>query len=232
MALLAVPLAGCTTTQHEAQRVRLDSARLRAALAGTHVEVSGSLVRPTEIATVSNGRQTAFIVTVRDDARRAVSDLPISVGYRTPAGPSVYLNSGTDLRYFQAHLPVVEPGRTLTWVYTTARALPRGAEPFALVGERQSPPALLTETNVRIVLDYGYRLGSGSVTVHLDNPTSVPQYQLQVYAYARVGGRYVSAGNMTVADLGAGSKQTVTLPLIGKASKGALQVTAIPTILQ
>jgi hypothetical protein len=231
-ALLAVPLAGCTTTQHEAQREQLDSARLRAALAGTHVQVPGSLVRPTGIATVSNGRQTGFIVTVRDDTRRALADLPISVGYRTSTGRRVYLNSSAGLHYFQAHRPVVGAGKTLIWVYTTARAMPSGARPFALVGDRPSPPALLTETNVRIAVEYKYGSDSRSVTVHLQNPTSVPQYQLQVYAHVRDGARYVAAGNMTVAELGAGSKQTVTLPLVGQAGAGALEVTAIPTILQ
>ncbi len=70
------------------------------------------------------------------------------------------------------------------------------------------------------------------MTVHLDNPTSVPQYQLQVYAYGLQGGRYVAAGNTTVADLGAGSKQRVKLPLVGAAPSANLHVEAIPTILQ
>ncbi len=85
---------------------------------------------------------------------------------------------------------------------------------------------------MRIGLDVGYVTGSRSVTVHLDNPSSVPQYQLQVYAYARQGSRYVAAGNTTVANLGAGSKRRVKLPLVGVVSSANLHVEAIPTILQ
>jgi hypothetical protein len=230
---LVVPLAGCTTTQHEAQRVQLDSARLRAALKSTRVMVANATVAPTSVAAVSAGGRTAFVVTVRNGGRKAVSDLPISVGYKRADGARTYLNASADLSYFQAHLPVIGAGRSLTWVYTvSSHALRPRARLFAIVGTRPSPPALLTETNVRIGLDVGYVTGARSVTVRLDNPSSVPQYQLQVYAYARHGQRYAAAGNLTVADLGAGSKQRVKLTLVGVVPSANLHVVAIPTILQ
>ena len=100
------------------------------------------------------------------------------------------------------------------------------------VGEPQhQPPALLTETNVTIQLSWAYAAG-GPVRVRLQNPTGVPQYQLQVYAYARRGNRYVAAANTTVTDLGAGSKQSLTLPLVGEPDGAPLALEAVPTILQ
>jgi hypothetical protein len=230
---LALPLAGCTTTQHEAQREQLDSARLRAALKSTRVTVANTTVAPTSVATVIAGGRTAFVITVRNGGRRAVTDLPISVGYERADGSRTYLNASVDLNYFQAHLPVIAAGRSLTWVFTvSSRALPHGVRLFATVGAKPTPPALLTEMDVRIGLDVGHVTATDSVMVQLDNPSSVPQYQLQVYAYARRGGRYVAAGNTTVADLGAGSKQRVKLPLVGLVSSANLHVEAIPTILQ
>jgi hypothetical protein len=230
---LAVPLAGCTTTQHEAQRVQLDSARLRAALKSTRVTVANATVTPTFVATVNAGGRTAFVITVRNGGRKAVTDLPISVGYERAGGARTYLNASVDLNYFQAHLPVIAAGRSLTWVYTvSSRALPRGVRLFATVGTKPTPPARLTEMNVRIGLDVGHPTGTNSVTVHLYNPSSVPQYQLQVYAYVRHGSRYVAAGNTTVAELGAGSKQRVRVPLVGVVPSANLHVEAIPTILQ
>jgi hypothetical protein len=231
-ALVAVALAGCTTTQHEAQRLQLDAARLRSAIVGTRVETQNRHVLPTSIKTVTTGHSVAFVVTVRNEDRKAVTDLPISVGYTSADGARVYLNNATDLEYFQAHLPAIEAGKSLTWVYTSVKTIPQGARVFALVGAKQAVPAKLTEPDLRIRLDYGYTSGSHSVTVHLDNPTSVPQYQLQLYAYAPEGSGYVAAGNTTVADLGAGSKQKVTFSLVGTASSGNLHVHAIPTILQ
>ena len=211
--------------------MQLESARQRAALQPTRVTATNPAVTATKIATVSGNGRTAFVVTIRNSGERAVSDLPISVGYTKANGSPVYLNASTNLNYFEAHLPAVAAGRRLTWVYTATRVLPLAAHPFVRVGTRQAPPAQLTETDIHIGVNYGYSRGDSSVIVHLDNPTSVPQYQLQLYAYSRRSGRYVAAGNATVADLGAGSEQHVRLQLTG-ASSAKLLVRAIPTILQ
>jgi hypothetical protein len=227
----AIALAGCTTTQHEAQRERLDSARVRAALQSTRVMADNRLVTPGSIREVSGEGRTAFVVTVRNAGSRAETDLPISVGYTTPAGATVYLNSGANLDYFQAHLPAIRAGGTLTWIYTADRSLPPRVRPFARIGLKPSAPALMTETNVNIGLSYRYVVASRWLTVRLNNPTSVPQYQLQVYAYATRGGRYVGAANATVMNLGAGSRRNLRLRLIGQPGT-QLHVQAIPTILQ
>jgi hypothetical protein len=227
----AVVLAGCTTTQHEAQRERLDSARQRAALESTRVTVANTVVAPTSISKIRAAGKTAFVLTIRNRGHRAVTDLPISLGYTTSGGASVYLNASANLNYFQAHLPAIRAGGELTWVFTTTRAVPATARLFARIGEKPSAPARLTETNVSIKLSYRFNASSESLTVHLDNPTSVPQYQLQLYAYAKRGPHYVGAANTTVTNLGAGSKASVRLGLVGT-SGGQLHVQAIPTILQ
>jgi len=231
-AALAVPLAGCTTTQTEAQRLQLDAARQRAALVSTRVSVASRTVTASRIGLVREGRDTAVVVTVRNTGGRPVSDLPISVGYERPAGARVYLNDTANLGYFEAHLPVVAAGRELTWVYTTHAALPAGARPFAVIGVKPAAPARITEPVLRIGLEYGHLTGSGSVSVHLDNQTGVPQYQLQVYAYARQGDRYVAAGNATVAELNGDSRRHLELRLVGAAASATLHVQAVPTILQ
>ncbi len=211
--------------------MQLDSARQRAALEHTRITVANPKVRATAVQAVAGAGATALVVTVANEQAHAVTDLPISVGYRTRAGARVYLNDGDDLGYFQAHLPAIGAHGSLRWVYTASRTLPAGARPFALVGKRQATPARLTETGLKLGVSYDYTAGSGSVVVHLDNSTSVPQYELQVYAYGREGGRYVAAGVRTVADLGAGTRQRVKLSLVGSGAQ-KLSVDAIPTILQ
>ena len=224
-------LAGCTSTQHAAKRMQLDSARERAAQLSTRVTSANPLITATRVATVSGGGATAFVVTVHNGSRRAATDLPISVGYSLPGGRRVYLNAGTTLNYFEAHLPAIFSGRSSVWVYTANAELPRGARPFAFVGSKPAAPALLTETNVRIRLTWT-EVRAGTVRIKLVNPTSVPQYQLQVYAYAERSGHYTAAANATVVDLGAGSKQSLTLHLVGEPDGARLQIEAIPTILQ
>jgi len=228
--VMALALAGCTTTQHAAQRERLDSARQRAALEPTRVTAVNPLVPVTSVSAIRSAHGTALVVTVRNRGRRAISDLPISVGY-TSAGRSVLLNSGTSLGYFQAHLPAILAGHALTWVFTTGRRIPTWARPFARVGRRPAAPALLTEMKFRIGLDYRPSAGAQELTVKLENPTSVPQYELQVYAYARQDGRYVAAADATVPELGAGAADRLRLRLIGIPTN-QLRVQAVPTILQ
>jgi hypothetical protein len=67
--------------------------------------------------------------------------------------------------------------------------------------------------------------------VTLRNLSAVPQYQLQVYAVARSGGRYLAAGNLTVPHLGGQSARTVRVPVVGNLGDAALNVQALPTIL-
>ena len=102
------------------------------------------------------------------------------------------------------------PGATLTWVYTTDRRLPAHARPFALVGDqpvaagaRRHPAARSIRASVSRAAGHARRLA-----IALHNVSGVPQYQLQVYAFAQTDGRYVAAGNLTVPHLG--SQASVT----------------------
>jgi hypothetical protein len=179
---------------------------------------------------VRAGGKTAFVVTVGNRGHRAVTDLPISVGYTTASGASVLLNSTASLNYFASHLPAVRAGKSLVWVFTTDRAVPSRSRPFARIGLKRAVPALLTE-RVNIGVRYRYLPTMNSLSLHLTNSTSVPQYQLQVYAYAKRDGHYVGAANATVMNLGAGIRRSIRLGLVGSPSDD-LHVQAIPTILQ
>lgn len=228
-ALAAGSLAGCTTTQHEAQRVQLDGARERAAVLVTKVTSVSRTVRAAALATVAAGGQTAFVVTVVNSGRKGVSDLPISVGYVLAGHARVYLNDTAGLGYFETHLPAVFPRRPKLWILTVSRSLPAGARPFALIGPKPTVAAQLTES---VSIAARYRYSAGTLRIRLDNATSVPQYQLQLYAYARKEGRYLAAVNRTITDLGAGSTQRLTLRLVGNPQGARVALEIAPTILQ
>ena len=221
-------LAGCSTTMQEASRLQLNSARIRASQVVTRVSAQSRQVRLVHLGLLTVGNQTAFIATVRNGAKRAVSDLPISVGYRVAGRAPVYLNATNDLGYFQTHLPAVEPGGTLTWVLTAGRALPAGAHAFGLIGASPTADAHPTERLPRITARTTALASRLKVALH--NLSGVPQYQLQVYAVARRAGGYVGAGATTVAHLGTGSTQTIELPVLGSLSRATVQVEALPTI--
>jgi hypothetical protein len=230
-------LAGCSTTQQEAARLQLDSARIRASQVPTRVTVAGHTVQVTRLALVPGASGTAFVVQIRNPGARAVSDLPISVGVRA-GRKRRFLNtrSPSEFSYFEAHLPVIEPGATLTWVYETNQHLSAHARPFASVGAVPSVPARqasrlpIIRASVSPSSTQGSAAGS-PLAIALRNESTIPQYQLQIYAYAQEGNRYVAAGDLTVPHLGSQAHLTAKLPIVGASATARLEVEALPTIV-
>jgi hypothetical protein len=241
LTVAAAVLGGCATTQQEAKRLQLNSARIRASQVPTRVAVPGKAVRVTRVALVPGRGGTAFVVQVHNTSARAVSDLPISVGVRLGHKPPRYLNlqSPSEFSYFNAHLPAVAAGGTLTWVYASARRLSGHVRPFAIVGDAPSV-AVVRASRLPVIrasassgLGHAGANAAGSqLAVILHNLSTIPQYQLQVYAYALSGNRYVAAGNLTVPHLGSQARQTSNVALLGRVHNARLQVEALPTIVQ
>jgi len=229
-----IAVAGCATTQQEAVRLQLNSARIRASEDPTKVAVAGRTLRVKSVTLVRGPSGSAIVVALHNPGRRAVSDLPISVGVRKGAARERPLNvrSPLELSYFDAHVPVIAAGRTVTWVYATSRRTPAGARPYALVGARPSVLAPRVSTPPVISASGAQNATSARVAVTLHNRSSIPQYQLQVYVVARHGRRYVAAGALTVAHLGGGGGRTVEVPLLGHPARGRLELEALPTIVK
>jgi hypothetical protein len=233
-------VSGCSTTQDEAARLQLNSARIRAAEVRTVVHTAGARLRVSRLSAISDSRGTAFVVHVRNAGDRAIADLPISIGVREPRRGRVYLNatSSQELSYFGSHLPTVAAGQSLTWIYTTPHAIGRRARPFALVGDRPDPAVTRAGEGTSPVirartLSTTSAGGGGSrLRISLHNTSSVPQYQLQVYAVGLRGRRAVAAGELTVPHLGSHRTESLTLPIIGPLAHVRLELAAVATIFR
>jgi hypothetical protein len=228
-----IAVAGCATTQQEAVRLRLNSARIRVSEHPTRVVVAGRALRVKRVALVRSHSGSAVLVWLHNPGRRTVSDLPISVGVRKGGARQRPLNvkSTDELSYFDAHVPVIAPGATVTWIYTTTRRLPAGSRPYAIVGARPSVRAPRVSTAPVISAVASGKATTTRVAVTLQNRSSVPQYQLQVYAVARHGRRLVAAGALTVPHLDGDGKHTVQLPLLGHPGQGRLRLEALPAMV-
>lgn len=230
-------VAGCSTTQQEATRLQLNSARIRASEVPTRVAVAGHIVQVTRVALIPGRSGTAFVVQIHNPGTRAVSDLPISVGVR--AGHKqrfVNAQSPSEFSYYDAHLPVIAAGGTVTWVYATGRRLPAHARPFVNVGAVPSLPVLHPARLPTIRASVSPASAHAAVTrlplpIALHNESSIPQYQLQIYAYAQHGNRYVAAGSVTVPHLGSQAHQTTKLTLLGDPTNAHLEIEALPTVV-
>jgi hypothetical protein len=230
-------LAGCATTQQEAARLQLNSARIRSAEQKTVVRSAGSAVEVSDVSLLSSPGAHTFVVTLHNRRSTAVTDLPISVGVSSRGHHRVDLNahSTEELSYYDSHLPRIAAGSSLTWVFTTSSKLPPRAHPFALVGAHPSPVASAGASAptiaARVTGTQGAHHGDAVLEVTLRNGSTIPQYQMPIYAIAQRGGRVVAAGELIVPHLGSRKTLPVRVPVRGSLSDARIRVAALPAIV-
>jgi len=227
-------LSGCSTTQQEAARLQLNSARIRASQLAVRVTRANPHVRVDGVELLAGRDGSAVVVRVRNLLAHPISDLPISVGVRAAGGHKLFLNGAAGSDYFVTHVPAIAAGATLTWVFTTRRSLPPGARPFAVVGVQVPPLVSGLRSLPRIAASAaavapGGR-GAAHIRVTVRNLSSVPQYELQVYFIARRSGRVLSAGRATIAHLGTRASASLNVQLVGNPAAAAGTLEASPTI--
>ncbi len=227
-------LSGCATTQQEATRLQLNSARLRAAELRTTVARPDPAIRVDRVTVLTGGTGagSAVAVEVSNLAAQATSDLPIVVRAETAPHRTTALNGAGGLDFFETHLPSITAHGRLTWVFTTGRRLASGTHVSIVVGAPKGQ-SLTVPDRLPALQITSTAPNRGAVRLTVRNPTSVPQYQLQVYGLASARGRTVAAGRAAIAHLGTHASTTVTLRLLGAAAPtGAVSFEAPPTIFR
>lgn len=228
-------LSGCDSTQQKNARAELKAKRElgsrelpATALRNPHVRVERvALVR-------GKAGSGAIVVKLRGTASKPLTDVPIAVGIRGN-GQSRLVNAKRHLNWFQTHVPAIPAGGTVTWVYKGVRGVKAGDRAFAKVGLPQRPVLSSASSLPQIdaaPVPAGDAKRNAKRRVSVENVSDVPQYELQVYAFAQLGGRYVAAGKTEIEHLGTGQKVTVAVPLTGSARKRPLRVEAIPTMFE
>jgi hypothetical protein len=227
--LLVLVLGGCATTQQEAGRLRLNSARIRASQVRLRVVSPNPAIKVERVSRLAAHAGSAIVVQLRNLLAHPVSDLPISVGVVARGGHRLYLNGAPDTDYFLSHVPGIPAGGVLTWVFTTRRALAPGTRVFATVGV--ASPSLVSGLRAlpRIAISTGASSGA-RVRGVVRNSSSVPQYGLQIFFVARRLGRLIGAGRATIAHLGGGASATINIRALGEAPRADVTLEAAPTI--
>jgi hypothetical protein len=225
LVLLAAAVSGCATTQDANKRIDVRFNRTLASRKPLELRGTDRDVRVVRTSVVNGKDGSAIVVVLRNRGNSPVNDLPIEVG---PRGGRA-INAGANVPYFQSHAPAIAPGDEVTWVYASKDPFGSG-EAFARVGAPASP-AMTTAGHVSELKASG-KGGATSVQAVVTNDTGIPQYDLDVYAVARKGGRYVAAGRASLVHLGVDQSAHLTLPLIGDAKGTQIQVFAPQTLFQ
>jgi len=228
---VAVLLTGCVSTQTVASRARLVDARIIASQSATEVTQANPSVIVGAPVVIGYPTGAVIVVAVRNDSARRLTDLPISVGFRTGSGRTTYVNRSTSLDYFESHIATIGPDASTDWVLTIGGRIPRG-RPFATVGGSQLHPSLGRSLPSVAVSLRATRALAGTVILKLSvvNRSAIPQYDLPVYAIGLRNGREVAAGRAIVAHLGTRGTTTSGLALLGSSRYDSLRLIASPTI--
>jgi hypothetical protein len=223
--LLSAAVSGCATTQDANKRIDVRFNRTLASRKPLELKGTDRNVQIVRTSVVNGKGGSAIVVVLRNRGAAPVNDLPIEVG---PRGGRP-INAGANVPYFQSHAPAIAPGDEVTWVYASKDPLGSG-EAFARVGTPSSPP-MTTAGHVSELKASGQG-GGTNVQAEITNDTGIPQYDLDVYAVARKGGRYVAAGRASLEHLGVSESAHLTLPIVGDAKGTQIRVFAPQTLFQ
>jgi hypothetical protein len=225
LVLLAAAVSGCATTQDANKRASINADRTLASREPLVLRGTDRNVQVISTSVVNGKDGSAVVVVLRNRGDQPVNDLPIEVG---PEGGEP-VNTRPNVPYFQSHAPAIAAGEEATWVYVSKVPL-HADRAFARVGSPASPPVATAERLSE--LETGGSSHGSSVRAEVTNDIGIPQYDLDVYAVARKGGRYVAAGRANLEHLGVSKTARLRLPLIGDAKGAQIQVFAPQTLFQ
>jgi hypothetical protein len=231
---LAVAVSACdvTTTQQKAAWVQLNSARSRAAMEPTKIGEPDTSVHVIDEQVIRAGKETAFVVTLRNDGDEAISDLPLAIGVRKD-GEEQWLNLEKRTPYFQSHIPAIAAGGEIVWVYEAKDDVPEG-EPLAKVGA-DATQEIVSDGDfpeLSATVESGGSKDAAKAGLRVSNPTGIPQYGLEAYVLAADGDRYRAAGLVRIAELDPGTDVSKSVALIGDPGDADLEAVVPPTILK
>jgi hypothetical protein len=222
--LAATALTGCKTTQQSNDRLNLRATRELASRVPVDVRRQNPEIKVEQTAVVSGakGKGGAIVAVLKNVSDHVTNDLPIEVG--VGGRP---LNSGKTFTYAQTRAPALDPGEETTWVFQSDKPLPAGA-PFARVGMPPSPVLATADSLPGIEATQAAAPANSTLSVKITNKSDIPQYDLEVYAGAKKGRRYVAAGATGVEHLGSNESTTVDVPLTGDAKGTHVQLFIAP----
>ncbi|MFN8149890.1 MAG: hypothetical protein U0R24_02025 [Solirubrobacterales bacterium] len=225
--------SGCGVTTTQEKDARLEVKAERTVFDPKKIELgeppAGVELGATTVLRTKDGSAVAVEVSNETDA--PVNDVPLAVGVRTDEGKQ-YLNLEKGSSYFETHVPSLAPGEKTTWVYASRDEIPDG-QVFAQLGTPADPPLTVADELPDVeVSQPGKGDDQGRIEVEVSNDSDVPQYEMQLYAWAVDGGELRAAGTAKVAKLEGGQTTTVRLKLTGDPGGAPIEVSAPPTIFQ
>jgi hypothetical protein len=234
LALVALTLTGCETTQEKAAKLEKIAKlqELQAAKRGVTKQRGLSItrlstkVKVTAASLVHSSEGAAAVVTLRNSSASPLRNIPIAITVKDATGSPVYTNSTPGLSPALVAVPLLPAHAQLTWIDDQIQPSGTPVSVSTRVGEGEAVAGAiprLSITGTHLIEDPTNGLGAeGSVVNH----SSVGQQELVVYAVARRAGRIVAAGRAILAQAPAETATRFQIFFIGDPRGAALEVNA------
>jgi len=226
LVLAAGPLAACESTQDKSRRLAAQGKGLISE-EGVRVAKRTKAVKVVSTSVLTDENGTAVAVKLRNVGPRTLWRLPIAIDVRGAGGQSVFRNDQPGLEPTLAHVPLLRPGATFTWVNDQVAASGSAKKVRVKVGAGSSirasrlPRITLTDTHLR---DDPVS-GVAAVGVAA-NRSKAELRKVVVFATATRGGRVVAAGRGQIARMKPGKRVRFQAFFIGDPRGAHLELTA------
>jgi type III secretion system FlhB-like substrate exporter len=233
LAALAAGLpAGCQSTQDKSSRLEAQGKGLLAEH-GVAVARRTKDVEVLSTAVIRDQNGTAAVVKLHNVSNHTLWNLPITIDVRGARGRSVFRNDAPGLEPTLAHVPLMRPGETLTWVNDqieaadTARSVKATVGAGSMIAASRLPRIVLSSRGLQDDPVSGFAVVGSAY-----NRSKVELRKVVVFAVARRHGRVVAAGKGQIARLKPGKKVPFQAFLIGDPRGASIELSAPPPNLR
>jgi hypothetical protein len=228
---LALTLTGCETSAEKSATLEKQALRQRAhqlrAQKGLSIARESADVKVLQSTIVHSSEGNAAVVTLRNAATRALSDVPIAITVKGASGSVLYTNTAPGLAHSLVSVPMLPAHAQVVWIDDQVQLAGAPASVSAKVGEGTAATGEIPGISIQ-----GTHLGEaegaeGTVVNH----SPVTQTELVVYALARRAGRIVAAGRAVLPQLAPDTPTRFQVFFIGSPAGAQLTFGAPPSTL-
>jgi hypothetical protein len=224
-------LSGCESTSAKARRITAHGSRAFHQR-GVSVGAVDRDVRVLKTSIVHDASGTAVVVELQNGGSRPLAEAPIALDVRDGGGRTIFRNDAAGLEQTLAHVPLLPPGRRVTWINDQVQATGTPAKALARIGAGTPAPSATPRLSVSAVRLQGDPVSGIEASGRVRNASSIEQRKLVIYAVARRAGRIVAAGRAVVPRLVAGATAAFHVFFIGNPRGAQLTVSAPPSVLK
>jgi hypothetical protein len=216
LALLALALAGCESTQERSAKLKAQAKHLALTTTGLQITHTSTQVAVLGAVALEGSEGAAVAVTLRNRSSRVLHDVPIAVTVTDASGRAVYQNNAAGLEAALTAVPSIAARATITWVDDQVPKTGAGAHASARVGEAPASGGSLPALSVSGVQATEDPTNGNGARATLTNRSTVAQHGLVVFALARRAGRIVAAGRAVLPEVPAGGQAPVQVYFTGE----------------